>query len=349
MTGFDVVVLGEPMVERHRTTDGTPTAADSVSGDAFNAACAAALAGARVALLTVLGTDRAGDLVLDELARRGVDPSLVRRGSEPTGAYTVTPDERGQPRFSYQRAGSAASTLARAHLEHWGAVLDDTPVLITSGITAALSPTSAELVRAAVARVAAAGGAACYDVNFRPNLTTAALARQALLAVAPACRLVKLASPGDAEPLLGVTDPAAVCAALRQLGGQLGGQVGGQVGGQRGSTAVVVTRGAQPLLVTDGATTTRHPAIALPTPVDSTGAGDTLLGTLAAAMARGEDLAAAAPLAVVAAGLSTQHRGGAPRATLAEVRAALSAAHPATQPTDQHVAPPQALTEEARP
>src|SRR5882724_5100773 len=111
---YDVVVLGEPMVERHRTADGIPTAADSVSGDAFNAACAAALAGARVAMLTVLGTDPAGDLVLDELARRGVDPSLVRRAGQPTGAYTVTPDEQGQPRFSYRRAGSAASTLAPA-------------------------------------------------------------------------------------------------------------------------------------------------------------------------------------------------------------------------------------------
>ncbi|HEX4248105.1 MAG TPA: PfkB family carbohydrate kinase [Pseudonocardia sp.] len=324
---FDVVVLGEPMVERHRTADGTPTAADSVSGDAFNAACAAALAGARVAMLTVLGTDRAGDLVLDELAERGVDPSLVRRAEEPTGSYTVTPDEQGQPRFSYQRAGSAASGLAPALLEHWGPVLDTTPVLVTSGITSSLSPTAAALVEAAVARVASAGGAACYDVNFRANLTTPGLARRTLLAVAPACRLLKLASPGDSEPLLGVTGPAAVCAALAQLSG----------------AAVAVTRGSRPLLITDGGVTTEHPTIALPTPVDSTGAGDTLLGTLAAALARGGDLAAAAPLAVVAAGLSTQHRGGAPRATVAEVHAAWAA----TQRTGQER--PQALKEEARP
>ena len=337
---FDVVVLGEPMVERHRTADGIPTAADSVSGDAFNAACAAALAGARVAVLTVLGTDPAGDLVLDELARRGVDPSLVRRAGEPTGAYTVTPDAHGQPRFSYRRAGSAASTLAPALLDHWGPVLDGTPVLVTSGITAALSPTAAALVSAAVARVTAAGGAACYDVNFRPNLTTPVLARRALLAVAPLCRLVKLASPGDSEPLLGLTDPAAVSSALRQLTPHLS--------TQPGNPAVAVTRGARPLLVTDGTATTEYPALALPTPVDSTGAGDTLLGTLAAALARGEDLAAAAPLAVVAAGLSTRHRGGAPRATRAEVRAALAAAQPAeAHPT--HEAPPQVLKEEARP
>jgi sugar/nucleoside kinase (ribokinase family) len=341
---FDVVVLGEPMVERHRTADGILTAGDSVSGDAFNAACAAALAGARVAMLTVLGTDSAGDLVLDELARRGVDPSLVRRAGQPTGAYTVTPDEHGQPRFRYERAGSAASTLAPALLEHWGPVLDGTPVLITSGITSALSPTAAALVSAAVARVAAAGGAACYDVNFRPNLTTPHLARRALLSVAPACRLVKLASPGDSEPLLGLTEPAAVSAALRQLSNQLS----GQHGNKHGNPAVAVTRGARPLLVTDGAATTEYPAIALPTPVDSTGAGDTLLGTLAAALARGEDLAAAAPLAVVAAGLSTQHRGGAPRATLAEVRAALAAAQPAEARTT-HQASPQVLKEEARP
>jgi 2-dehydro-3-deoxygluconokinase len=327
MTEFDVVVLGEPMVERHLDRPGPPAAdtPESVSGDAFNAACAAVLAGARVALLTVLGTDDAGDLVLAELARRGVDPSLVLRSPEPTGAYTVAPDEQGQPRFSYQRAGSAASTLSPAHLEHWGAVLDATPVLLTSGITAAVSAGAARLVVAAVTRVARAGGAACYDVNFRPELTDADRARRVLHAVAPACRLVKIASPGDSEPLLGVTEPAAVAAALGELS----------------TAAVAVTRGAQPLLVTDAGHTTRHPAIALPTPVDSTGAGDTLLGTLAAGLARGERLADAAPLAVVAAGLSTQHRGGAPHATLGELRTAQRAA-----PWN---GPAHALIEEARP
>jgi sugar/nucleoside kinase (ribokinase family) len=73
VTEFDVVVLGEPMVERHLSPQSpdspdspdSSVAPESVSGDAFNAACAAVLAGARVALLTVLGTDDAGDLVLD--------------------------------------------------------------------------------------------------------------------------------------------------------------------------------------------------------------------------------------------------------------------------------------------
>jgi sugar/nucleoside kinase (ribokinase family) len=130
--------------------------------------------------------------------------------------------------------------------------------------------------------------------------------RRVLHAVAPHCRLIKIASPGDSAPLLGVTDPAAVTTALGALSG----------------AAVAVTRGAAPLLVTDGGHVSRHPAIALPTPGDSTGAGDTLLGTLAAGLARGERLADAAPLAVVAAGLSTQHRDGAPTATRDQLRTA---------------------------
>jgi 2-dehydro-3-deoxygluconokinase len=331
VTGYDVVVLGEPMVERHRTTEGQQTAPDSVSGDAFNAACAAALAGARVALLTVLGTDPAGDLILAELVRRGVDASQVRRGEQHTGAYTVSPDAEGQPRFSYQRAGSAATTLSLADLERWGRVLDATPVLITSGVTAAISPSSAQLVVAAVTRVAGAGGAPCYDVNYRPNLTDAESARRALRAVAAACRLVKLSSPGDSGPLLGIEEATAVAAALAEFT----------------RAAVAVTRGDAPLLLTDGGQTTEHPAVRMPTPVDSTGAGDILLGTLAARLALGESLAAAAPLAVVAAGLSTRHRGGAPRATLDEIRAALAAARRTEGPAAD---PPQALEEqEARP
>jgi sugar/nucleoside kinase (ribokinase family) len=315
------------MVEHHRTTDGRQAAPDSVSGDAFNAACAAALAGARVALLTVLGSDPSGDLILAELNRRGVDASQVRRGEQYTGAYTVSPDAEGQPRFSYQRAGSAATTLSPAHLEQWGAVLDGTPVLITSGVTAAISVSAAELVVAAVARAATAGGAPCYDVNYRPNLTDAGSARRALRAVAADCRLVKLSSPGDAGPLLGIVDATAVAAALAGFTG----------------AAVAVTRGDAPLLLTDAGRTTEHPAVPMPTPADSTGAGDILLGTLAARLALGESLAAAAPLAVAAAGLSTRHRGGAPRATLDEIRAALAEGPPARRPTSE---PPQALEEE---
>jgi sugar/nucleoside kinase (ribokinase family) len=304
---YDVLVLGEPLLERHADAAGNRSAPDAISGDAFNAACAAALAGARVALLTALGRDEAGERVLAELERRGIGTEHVYRDDRPTGAYTVAPDADGRPAFTYQRAGSAASALEPGDLARWRPAVEVTPVLVTGGICAALSAGSEALVRAAAAAASEAGRAVCYDVNFRPRLTTAADALRALRAVAPHCTLIKIATPGDSEPLLGHTAAADVTAALRELTG----------------SAVIVTDGENPLTLSGAGTDTRFPVLPAPAFVDSTGAGDVLLGTLAAAMALGEDVASAVPEAMAAAALSTRHRGGAPHATRDEARTLL--------------------------
>lgn len=307
MSRHDVLVLGEPLLERHTDAGGRPTAPDAISGDAFNAACAAALAGARVALLTALGTDEGGDRIVAELTRRGIDVEPIARDHRPTGAYTVSPDLDGRPGFTYQRAGSAASALDAAHLRRWKPLLEATPVLLTGGIAAALSPSTEAVVLDAAALAAGAARAVCFDVNFRPRLTDAAAAGRVLRAVAPHCHLIKIATPADSEPLLGQVDPAAVAAAVRALT----------------RAAVVVTDGERPLTLTDGDRVSHHPVRPAPDFVDATGAGDVLLGTLAAALALGEPLEGALPGAMAAAALSTGHRGGAPHATREQVHARL--------------------------
>jgi sugar/nucleoside kinase (ribokinase family) len=309
VTDYDVLVLGEPLLERHADAAGAPTAPDAVSGDAFNAACAAVLAGARVAMLTALGRDEGGDRVLAELDRRGVDTGFVLRDDRPTGAYTISPDADGRPEFSYQRAGSAASALDRSRLDGWRAVLDSTPVLFTSGIFAALTPDTEALTLAAVRAAAAAGAQVCFDVNFRPRLTTAADALRVLHAAAPDCRLVKIATPGDSVPLLGLERPDEVAAAVAA----------------RTPADVVVTDSDRPLTLRVADRISRFPVHPAPTFVDATGAGDVLAGTLAAGLARGESVAGALPAAMAAAALSTGHRGGAPHATRDEVAALLAA------------------------
>ncbi|MGI8813819.1 MAG: PfkB family carbohydrate kinase [Pseudonocardia sp.] len=293
---YDVLVLGEPMLERHADAAGRPTAPDAVSGDAFNAACAAALAGARVALLTAVGRDHAGDRMLAELTRRGIGTEYVSRDDRPTGAYTVSPGPDGRPEFSYHRAGSAASALDPSRLARWHPVIEVTPVLVTGGIFAALTTGTEALVRAAVAVTAAAGRAVCYDVNFRPRLSTPAAALATLRAVAPHCGLIKIASPGDSQPLLGHTAPAEVTTALRALT----------------DATVVVTAGENPLTLAEDGSVSQHPVPPAPAFVDATGAGDVLAGTLAAALARGETVTTALPEAMAAAALSTGLRGGAP-------------------------------------
>ena len=87
---------------------------------------------------------------------------------------------------------------------------------------------------------------------------------------------------------------------------------------------VVVTRGARGcLLLPEGTELPAHPARV----VDSTGAGDCFAGALAARLAEGDDLEAAARSALVAAALSVERQGCQPSyPARAEVEAALMAA-----------------------
>ena len=207
----DVVVLGEVLVE---LTAPVPlreaeTLRLSCSGDALNAAAAAAEAGASVALLTAVGDDELGDRILSFIAARGIDTTWITRRPEPNGVYFAGADGE----FVYVRRGSAASTIGPRDVSE--APVAEAGAVIVSGITQALSDSCAAAVDAAVA---AAGGHVIYDPNFRRRLTTAQAARAALERVAPHAALVTPSCPDDTEALLGTTDPAAAAAALRSLG-----------------------------------------------------------------------------------------------------------------------------------
>ncbi|MFE2147052.1 PfkB family carbohydrate kinase, partial [Streptomyces sp. NPDC059456] len=250
--GYDVLVLGEVLVEIHADTalrnaaDGT-AARISYSGDALNAAAASAAAGARTALLAVVGDDELSVPLLDRAAALGVDVSHVRRAPRPNGAYLLASDTDGDRDFVYWRTHSAGSTLSTRHIASWRSLLTGTRALITSGITGALSPSSRDAVVAAAETVHGAGGHVSYDPNFRPRLTGRAEARELLARVAPLTGLLKTSCPADARALVGTTDPRTAAARYRDLGAR----------------TVVVTAGAGHLLLDDG---TR--AAFLPVPVN---------------------------------------------------------------------------------
>lgn len=119
-TAYDVLVLGEVLVEihaesaPHAAADGT-AARISYSGDALNAAAAAAAAGARTALLAVVGDDELSVPLLERATRLGIDVSHVRRSPRPNGAYLLCADTDGGRAFVYWRTGSATPPLPAAH------------------------------------------------------------------------------------------------------------------------------------------------------------------------------------------------------------------------------------------
>jgi len=287
---FDVVVLGEVLIELSSTEpfgDGISMRL-GFSGDALNSAAAAAAGGARVALLTNVAKDEIGDVLVGRIAELGVDTALVRRVAGQNGAYFVHADPSGAREFVYARRGSAASQLSAADVH--AADLGSASVVLASGITCALSDSTADAVRAA----AASGARFVYDPNFRPRLTDATTAARRLRQLAPYAALVTPSWPHECGALLGAGSPQHAAEAVRAMGAR----------------AVAVTCGADGVWLDDGSSARHVPAVPPPAILDQTGAGDVFAGTVAARIALGDDLREAAMLGAAASSLALGNPGG---------------------------------------
>ncbi|MCW3816427.1 sugar kinase [Micromonospora sp. DR5-3] len=288
----DVLVLGEILVELTALEPLRDGAALRLgfSGDALNAAAAAAAAGAHTCLLARVPEDELGDELVARVAALGIDTSCLIRTPGQHGLYLQHADPAGQREFVYVRRGSAGSCLSPADVPQDLAA--GAGVVLSSGVACAISTTTFEAVRVA----AHAANRFVYDPNWRPRLVDADTAAGHLRALAPHARLVTPAWPREAAALLdaAVTDPAEACAAFRALG----------------PAAVALTRGADGVLLDDGGQRTEVPAYPAERIVDQTGAGDVLAGTVAARLALGDDLPDAIRLGAAAAALSLGGHGG---------------------------------------
>lgn len=307
MSAFDVVVIGEPLIEIATVDPIAPRARATldVSGDIVNAAAAAVAAGARVAAIARVSTDELGDAVCARFDELGVDTRYVQRINGFQGIYVQHADPDGARQFCYARTGSVGSTLCVDDLPD--EVCETAGAVLASGITAALSPSA----RATLVEAARRSPRFVYDPNFRPRLTDVATARAVLDEVAAHASVMTPSAPGEIETLLHVDTPAAAAAALRS----------------RGVPTVAVTCGADGVHVEDAEHTFWQPVIPAPSVLDQTGAGDVFVGTLAARLALGDDVADAVPLAAAASSLAVGGAGGSGGIEpLARVRAHLTSA-----------------------
>ncbi len=298
----DIICLGEPMVEFNQQPDGRYLA--GFGGDTSNAAIAAARQGASVGYWTRLGEDAFGDQLMALWREEGVDCSQVQRDPQAhTGIYFVSHDESGH-RFSYMRAGSAASRMHPGDLPE--AYLKGAKILHVSGISQAISDSAADTVFAAIRMAREAGCKVSYDTNLRLLLWPLDRARAVTQAAMSLCQI---ALPGleDSEQLIGLSDPHAIADFYLNLGCEV----------------VALTLGAKGTLVATPKARQRVPVTPV-TPVDATAAGDTFDGAFLAELARGQDPFQAARYANAAAGLSTQGYGAvAPMPRRPEVEALL--------------------------
>ena len=134
---FDVVVMGEILVEV--ATDvafghGVP-AQLGISGDALNVAAAAAAAGARVGLVSVLPDDDLGKAIAARIDELGISTGLLKFRTGQQGVYLVHCDPDGQREFSYARSGSVGSSLAPEDVDP--AVFSAAGAVVAGGIACA--------------------------------------------------------------------------------------------------------------------------------------------------------------------------------------------------------------------
>lgn len=307
MSRFDVLAIGEPMIEFNQTRPGDPNYLQGFGGDTSNMIIAAARQGARTAYVTHLGDDAFGRMFLDLWRSEGVDVSgVVLNAAAHTGVYFVTHGATGHV-FSYLRAGSAASRIRPEDLPL--ELIRSARFVQASGISMAISANAADSVLAAFDAARAAGARVAFDSNLRLKLWPLTRAR-ALIGAAAAMSDYFFPSIEDAQALSGLKDADAFIDWAHRLGAK----------------AVLLKLGPEGALVSDGARRERLAGYKVRA-VDATGAGDCFCGACLARLAAGDSLWDAARYANAAAALSTTGFGAvAPLPTPDAVKKLLSGA-----------------------
>ncbi len=255
----DVVVSVERLPDPGETLLASGLAT-SCGGKGANQAVAAARGGIRAAMAGAVGDDEAGSRQSEALEGAGVDTRWLRRlAGVPTGAAFIQVDARGE-----------------------------NTIVVAQG---------------ANARVALPAGDVEARVIVTQNEIPSTVQQEASeLAVRTGARLVVNAAPapespppwyGNADPLVVNEHEAAQLAASNEAGAGLLHRLRKRTGAR----SLVMTLGARGALVDDGNGVHAIPPVAVERVVDATGAGDVFVDVLAARLARGEGLVAAASAA----------------------------------------------------
>ncbi|MDJ0390718.1 PfkB family carbohydrate kinase [Roseomonas sp. E05] len=242
-------------------------------GKGLNQAVVAARAGAAVRFVAPVGRDGAAAELAAALGAEPLDGLALLPQDAPTDLSLLMVAEDAEN--CILSLGAAADALAPQEAEAEAAALRPDDMLLVQGNL------SLEATVAAMRRAAGHGA--------RVLLNTAPL-RWDMAPLLPLCTLV-LANAGEAEALTGQTG-AAAAEALHRAGAAL----------------ALVTLGAEGCVAAGAEGIRHHPA----TParaVDTTGAGDTFCGVLAARLLAGEALAPAIAAAQRAAALTVTRPG----------------------------------------
>ena len=278
-----VGVVGSLNLDRLLRLQALPSAGESVhaelvgvspGGKGANQATAAALLGARVQLIGAVGADAAGDLLVAAASEKGVDVGAIQRADAPTGEATILVDADGENVIVI--AGGANLELRHTAVEQ---LAPSTDIVVTG------FEVPDEVVGAAARRADALG--ALFVLNPSPL--------RPLRREMQARRMLVILNESEAEGL----------GAQELAGSSLAG-----LSGLFGGSDLIVTRGGRGVIVYEagsGASLTLEAKRV--SAVDTSGCGDAFAGAVVAALARGEDLPAAAAYGRDAGALVATRRG----------------------------------------
>ena len=169
-----VVTLGEIMLRlkapQFERLFQSPLLEATFGGGEANVAASLALFGLDAALVTVLPTNQIGEAAVAELRRWNVDTSQIVRGGERLGIYFLETGTNQRPSIViYDRSHSSMAEAGPGTFD-WEAVFDGADWFHLSGITPALSQTTADLSLQAVLAAKQRGVTVSCDYNFRGKL-----------------------------------------------------------------------------------------------------------------------------------------------------------------------------------
>lgn len=270
---LDLTVAVPHIVRPGETVIGGDTVT-APGGKGANQAVAAGRAGGRVTFLGALGRDAAGQTLLSSLQEVGVDTACVQLVDAPTGAAYISVTPEGENAITVS-SGAERPSAPR------------TP----PGPDSLHSP-------AAATRNAARDGERLCSGRTRGGPVRRAQRRPA--------------RPLDEQLLRHVSVLVVNEGELQTLAGEEGGTEAQAARLRaRGPQTVVVTLGAQGCLAQTAGSTIRLPAFRVEV-TDTTGAGDTFVGVLAAWLSQGAPLEGALQAATVGAALACTQPGAQP-------------------------------------
>lgn len=182
----EIVTLGEAMVRlsppHFMKLEQTPSLDVTIGGAELNVAIGASRLGLKSSWVSKLPQNPLGRMIRNKAREHGVDTShLVWSKEGRVGLYFL--EFGAAPRASsvlYDRAHSAISQIKPGEVD-WDAALEGVPLFHTSGITPALSPSTAEVTREALQAAKKAGCRVSFDLNYRAKLWTQEEANRCLV------------------------------------------------------------------------------------------------------------------------------------------------------------------------